>query len=65
MKYEDMYVGRLLWYTKPQDPDLKFPCIFISGDSKKALVKTDKAVKRIAYRYLLPREVEWCYGKDN
>ena len=65
MKHEDMYTGRLLWYTKPEDPDLKFPCMFISGDGKKALVKTDKAVKRIAYRYLLPREVEWCYGKDN
>ena len=41
MKYEDMYVGRLLWYTKPQDPDLKFPCIFILGTEKEAMVKTE------------------------
>ena len=62
MKYEDMYVGRLLWYTKPQDPDLKFPCVFISGDYKKALVKTDKDMRYVPYRYLSPRNKELKFG---
>jgi hypothetical protein len=62
MKYEDMYIGRLLWYTKPQDPDLKFPCVFILGTEKEAMVKTEKGIAYVKYRYLSPREREWQFG---
>lgn len=64
-EFSDIMFGEPMWYYKPQDPDLRLPCVFVGGDDKTSwvLMCDKKEVRRVKNRYLSlvkeNEEAEW------